>query len=480
MDTNTLLKMENKFFECGWITTCPYTKTERKINMLRIKNTWPNTCYSKGREKGGTIVNRDIIGLASIIVALLILSTCGGASNTPSTDDTDADTQSGIDIPTLSTLAYTSASALIPTFSSIGSSSSISKTYVSDDIWNDLKGSSVLSDIFSSPDDGFDTVTKLRVMIESFSSLIEQNIGSGDDSVFSCEGKTKLADGQTIAIDFFDIAADKSEFQCLTENEAGTEDGAGCGTSHDFTIFGKDINGIIRLVWMSDNCEENKTQNSGAYATNKSVLYATFKEEDGAELNFFLDLQYAQATIYWNENPTDATNNNLFKSRSRVTGSVTLSGSTPTDSLGQFSVTKYDMDGIDGQNPHNSDGEDIAGVTKVTGRGRPYESGDDAAYSIFSANTTWTGFDYVSQNTIYRFCLETSNTDEHSIPGLASDSGHCAQFENSLPWDVEVYKKTFPFSLSPALAAEYSEDELFFEEEDLIASDGSNFEIPSL
>ena len=413
---------------------------------------------------GGVMRNLTIY---FIFVAVLLFASCGGVGGTETgtTSVTNFDAKFGA-----------AASKLIPEMNDSDVDASVSEAplylvYGTSDDWATYFGentSYVITDIFGSEDEEPQVVTKIRVLIDSFESTMSQILEF--DSEFSCAGESvALDEGDTIDVAFYgeldNGTSDDRYYDCVFADE-GSGSGDGVISYESSTIYGQDSNGVIRvvdmqIVDMSDSLNENENYtdvrgNTTQFYSVISTVYA----EDTSSSKGYLDLQYNQATLYVGVDETAGTGDDVyFKSRSRITGVVTLDADgNPDEGTGDFNITKYDRS-------INDDDSVWSTTTQTLGRGG-YNADD---YSIFSANTDMTAL--LPQSTDY-FCLLSV---ENSLPTQAEDA-NCESLETAYAWG----DATFPFTLSPAISATFEDKEPFESDDtDLIESDGGNFTIPT-
>lgn len=379
---------------------------------------------------------------------------CGGNSSSGGTETGTTDTGT-VDTSTFAAKLEAVGSSLVPSMTA-GSSSSLSAflTYDASSAWDeylDDDNQYLVTDIFGSADESPQVVTKIRVLLSQLSNTVGSVFSSDED--FSCTGGDVLNEGDTIEIAFYgEISNGTSEdrsFDCMSTEDTET------------VIYGEDADGVIRLVTMSQTTSTNteETDTRGDTITIAQTNYATYGEttaEDGT-VSGYLDLQYVQASIYPGVDGVEGNDDDmLFKSRSRIAGTVTLDADgNPSQALGEFAVTKFDQ----GATP---EGSVYTVVTKTLGRGG-YEEGEHSLFQIDSDGTS------VTPGT---FCLE------HVAEGLPAyaDETNCSSFEEDFAWGSE----TIPFDLSPELEADFSLISFFEgDDTDLISNSLDNFSIPT-
>ena len=413
----------------------------------------------------------------------IALINCGGSAGGTETGTTN----SGVDVTNFSTHFQTAAYELVPeiTSSLVDDSLSADLKYVSygdSDLWDeylDGNNSYVITDVFGSSEDEPQVVTKIRVLLDGFEGTMSEIFELDPD--MDCSTTTALNEGDTIEVAYYgDInngTSDDRYFDCVYEHTSSSGDSV--ISYESVTIYGIDSDGVVRIVTMTDSVNEtpNSTETRGNTQNILSVIMATYneekvssasslkyaddddaEEEDVAVSTAYLDLQYNQATLYVGVDETaDTADDVYFKSRSRITGRVEFDEEGKTlDAEGDFSVIKYDRS-------INDDDSVWSGSTATMGRG----GYSDDEYSIFKISTDMAT---VSSDGDDYFCLEGSKLE---LPSPASDT-NCADLETAYSWG----DTTFPFTLSPAIAADFETRE-FFDTDDLIESDGSDFEIPS-
>lgn len=395
------------------------------------------------------------------LLLVFLLYGCGGVSET-GTDNNDTD-NSGVDISTVSSRLGNTASALVPQMSASDISSSVSPglhalTNGTSDDWDTYLSSTnswVITDVFGDPDEEPKVVTKVQVLLNQFENTIE-GIFSEDHEVSCAEG-SELSEGDLIEIPFYgEIAngtSDDRYFDCQRD------DGDEAGLDNELTIYGVDSDGVVRVVNMSVNELYENTDDVDTRGTNtlmRQVVYATYAESEGEEgANTYLDLRYAQSTLYEGADGEFNTDDDVvFRSRSRITGSAVLDDEgEPTGGTGDFKVTKHDI-------------ADYDITTKTAGRGS-YGEGE---YSLFKIDSDASSLEGMART----FCLQMPE-DGVDIP-LHAEAENCVDLEEAHAWGDSV----FPFTLSPEVE-EVFDDKAFFEgdDDDLIASDGSNFTMPT-
>lgn len=266
-----------------------------------------------------------------------------------------------------------------------------------------------------------------------------------------CTGATALTDAATTELAFYDEIANGTtgdrDFDCVAEEDTET------------TVYGENSSGTLRVAMMSDISETNTEEvaTRGDSRQLRSVTYATYHEaSESAGTVGYLDLQYGQSTDYNGVDDSFATSDDvIFKSRSRIIGRVVFdSAGDVSQAFGDFTITKVDVSG------------GTTTVTQTLGRGEL----TDAGSSLFSINS-----DVGSLSSIPgTFCIQTpSGTDD--VPAIV-DSTNCTSYEADFAWGSTA----FPYTLSPSIEQDY-DDRDFFENDstDMIASDGSNFSIPT-
>lgn len=402
------------------------------------------------------------LSLSIMTVSLIVtlgLSACGG-----STDDAVGGTETGTTSPGIDTTtvgeridATSSAVLLSVNASAIEASESAFLIDGTADDWNvylSEDNSYVITDIFGDPDETPQVVTKIRVLLEQFSGKVEE-IFLIDENV-DCTGTTPLDDSDTLEIAFYgeldNGPAEDRYFDCVSVNE----------TDNVTFVYGIDADDIIRLVEMKEitmaNTEEAETR--GDEVTHHSVVSAVYAEQTEEDAtSAYIDVQYAQATIYNGvDDSFDTADDMMFKSRSRITGLAALDESgTASAGVGDFNVTKYDR-GV------NESDEVYEIVTQTMGRG-DYSDGGTSLFKIDSDVDGVADLDGT-------FCIQSSATD---LPSVA-DAANCTDLETTLAWG----NVTFPFDLTPAISATVDDNDFFAGDNvDLIDEDGSDFLIPT-
>lgn len=406
-----------------------------------------------------------------ILLTTFLLNCTSSSSSTVGGTETGT-TDSGTVITALSTKVEAVADALIPEVKASFVSASLSSgplglTLGSSDDWSTFlepDNAYIVTDFLGSEDEEPQVVTKIRVLLESFASTLSTITSSDDD--FDCTENLVLNEEDTLEIAFYgEIPNGTSEnrfFDCQLDN---SEDG-------NTSIYGQDEDGVVRAVTMSDQTSVNteSVEDRGDSVTIRQVVYATYAEqeetvtssEDGSETAVtagYLELQYAQATVYVGvDGEVDTDDDVLFKSRSEIIGrSVLDDDGNPTSSTGDFIATKYDK-GV------NEDDSSWTITTQAIGRG----SYDDGDASLLNLTTDLSGLADNSGT----FCLEHVADD---VPTYAEETD-CESLETALPWGDAI----FPFSIDPEVAADF-EDKVPFEgnDTDLISDSGDNFTIPT-
>lgn len=385
--------------------------------------------------------------MAGLLITLPLTAGCSatGGTETATTDSVGLYVQQ-------------TASALVPLIdTSEATGLNAALTYGSSSDWDVyLLGDNIvyLEEIFGDPNSGFSVVTKTRVLLNQLENTIEGITTS--DPTFICEDAVVKDFGATLDVAFYGSISNGAEndryFDCLSQDGGTT------------TIYGQDATGTIRVVQMQDSTETNteSPEIRGDEVTIKSSVITAFHEETIVdEVNASIDLQYVQATIYngADGNVNAQGDNVLFKSRSRITGKVTIDAlGNVTSGAGQFAVTKYD------QSP--TDGSPVIATTETLGRGNP-----GTGAFLFKINST-SG----TMNTVPgTFCVQSS-TSVTGTPTLI-DSSNCTAYETSVPWDTA----DFPFTLSPVIANTFENETVFDGNSttEMITNTGSNFTIPT-
>lgn len=388
----------------------------------------------------------------------MFLNGCGVAETSSSGADSSGtgDDSTATEVQDVTDNFTTVADALVPLMSTATSSSTnaaLSVTYDSSTAWdtyvNDENGP-YLEEIFGSPDEGFAVVTKIRVLLDSLSGNLEQLLAQ--DPLLDCTNAVAFLGADMVEIAFYGEILNGTSSDRFYDCELSSDDGV--------ILYGQDADGVIRVVSMDDTTSTNAESVStrGDQVTIKSVSQVAYVQTTESDVDVaYLDLQYAQATIYNGSDGSflETSDNVLFKSRSRITGRVELTSTgAASNPVGDYAVTKYDQ----GQNESGGGSYTIA--TKIFGRGDA-ASGGASLFTIDSDASTMLSGEQT-------FCIEQTS----GLP-TATDEGDCAAYETALPWSA------FPFTLSPEIPASY-DDKAFFEADDvdLIASDGSNFTVP--
>lgn len=410
-----------------------------------------------------------------ILVALLALGIahpltgCGGTEATGGTETGTTDSE--LDTSKVASRIEAGASALVPDISesAIGASLSsptngrVAGTSEEWDSYLDPDNAYVLTDVFGDPNEGFRVVTKIRVLLDQFAGTVE-GLFSNDPDI-SCAQAASLLEGDTLEISFYgDISngtSDNRYFDCLTDESAH---GTDTGEREETILYGRDSSGVIRIATMSDDTSANaeETATRGDEKRIVAVVYSTYSEavEEGATV-IYLDLNFTHASSY--NGPDDAfgtTDDVIFKSRSRITGRVVLTESDePSVGAGEFTVTKYDLS-------PTPEGTPFVTVTRTVGRG-DFEGG---GFSLFKVDSDVDAVSDLDRT----FCIQAP-ADDSGLPAFA-DPSNCTALETDYAWAGSA----FPFTISPELDQVF-EEKPFYEnnDTDLIADDGSNFEIPT-
>jgi hypothetical protein len=405
------------------------------------------------------------ISLIFIIIFASFLVHCGSTSSSSTGGTETGTTDSGTDTVNVTTLSVTLeavATTLVPDIASSSSSSSLSSSFAltyadSDDFSNFLEDDSsyVITDVFGAADESPAVVTKIRVLLDSFASNLEDLFAN--DSEFSCTSGDSLDEGDTIDVAFFgeleNGTSDDRYFECIID------------VNDETILYGQDSSGTVRVVAMSENTavNEEQTDTRGDTTSFHQVVFATYGESSSSTTDDtagYLDLQYVQATVYSGVDDEFGTSDDVvFKSRSRITGTAEVDDSgSVTSGTGDFVVTKYD-EGV------NDDDSTYTNITQTMGRG----SYGDGEVSLFSINTDVSDTLEDSSGT---YCIEHSATD---FPSTV-DSTECEALETDYAWtDAD-----FPFTLSPTISADYETNEFFAgDDTDLISNSGDNFTIPT-
>ncbi|MBI4412614.1 MAG: hypothetical protein HY541_09045 [Deltaproteobacteria bacterium] len=403
--------------------------------------------------------------LALGVIFWLAFAGCQGGGDVGGTET--GTTESGLDTSTIGGKIEATASALVLSVEASDGDASVSPalraavdgtsdewdTYLEDD------NVTVLTDVFGSPDDEVAPVTRVRVLLDDFRNTVE-GIFSEDPNI-DCTGATALNEGDSLEMAFYDPISngttDDRYFDCISEQDE--ED------SHYVTLYGADSSGVVRVASMYDVTGDNiwYPEERGNFLQNLQVVIASYgeSEEEGTTVGY-LDLQYAQASIYsgLDDDIAAEEDNILFKSRSRITGRVELDADgNPVVGTGDFIVTKYDR-GI------NEDDSIWEITTKTGGRGS-FGTGE---YSLFTIESDMSSVEDIPGT----FCVRMPE-DGTELPAYA-DAANCTALETELAWG----EASFPFTLSPDVDATF-EDNALFEGDDveLISNTGDNFSIPT-
>lgn len=389
---------------------------------------------------------------------LLSLAACGGSSSSvlDTADAGDTAGDSTLDTANLATHVYSSADALLLSVAGDSGSSSESAllTYSPDGDWTTYTSTenvAYLEEIFGADLSG--PVTQVRVLLDQFSSDLTSLISI--DAALDCTGTTALTDADSVEVAFLGTldngdAGDRN-FDCFSQS------------SEQALIYGSSSDGVVRIASTSDTTSDNsqEVETRGDQERLMQVVLTSYAEVSESDTNVgYLDLQYAQATVYNGVDDTFGTDDDMvFRSRSRITGRVEYDAEgNAVIGEGDFTVTKYDA-------ASTPEGDPYTIVTQTMGRG----SYGDGEYSLFSIDSTVTDFATIPGS----FCLQASASV--AVPEVAASS-NCSALETGFAWG----DATFPFDLTPSVSATF-EDNGYFEGDDvdLIATDGSNFIVPT-
>lgn len=351
------------------------------------------------------------------------------------------------------------ASCLIPQIDSShvsGSQSSSPLVLGTDEEWDAYLDvgpgqTSVIEDIFG-PKPG--PVTRIRVLVDLFRTDVDDIVLADPD--FSCQGATALnesPESDDLPIAFYGTVPNGTSgnrfFHCSIQEDGKT------------VLYGRDLDQVVRIVTMYDRTSYNSEEAEvrGNWMRLRQVAYSTYAErtEEGSPFAY-LDLQHANfSQLSGPDDLFDSRDDDLFKSRSRITGRVTPEecGET-TPGSGDFTVTKYDQSA-------SQEGDSRTTITKAVGRGRYGPN----QFSLFKIDSNQGQLSEIPRT----FCLRSPENDSEFPKN--EDASHCASFETSYAWG-EV---DFPFSLAPEIENNFG-DKPFFEEADLISNTGDNFVIP--
>ncbi|OVE81973.1 hypothetical protein BVY03_01605 [bacterium K02(2017)] len=415
------------------------------------------------------------------IILFFILSSCGGSivATSSSTTNQAGGTETGttdaqsLDLSQLGTKIETAGSALVPIISTSTTNASINQdqlalVFGSDTLWEDYiseTNSNLVTDVFGSANEAPNVVTKIRVLLDRFKDSLTSLVAS--DPAFSCTIDATLDEGDMVDVAFYGEVSNGTSanrfYQCISRETSGDN-------STLTYIYGKDQDNVIRVIEMNDSTRTNEESvaERGLSVRGLSVIMTTYAEgtssvssDSTSDLtSAYLDLQYNQATIYSGVDDSFGSNDDVvFKSRSRITGYVSLNSSgTAQSGAGDFAVTKYDK-GV-----NNDSNSTWTQSTKSLGRGG-YGLND---YSLFKINSDASS----TEEGDHLFCLQHTTSN---FPDNAAES-NCTAYESAVPWEGA----TFTFDISPSIESTF-EDKLFFEANDidLIKNDASNFSIPT-
>lgn len=368
---------------------------------------------------------------------------------------------------TFGTKISAAADALVPEVLQSAVSENVSETRAAVDgtaeewvTYLDANNAYVLTDIFGSPDEAPAVVTKIRVLLEQFGNNMDGFLSRDPD--IACEQGELLSEGDSIEIAFYGTisngTADDRFFDCIAT------DGVHESDDDEITLYGEDLNGVLRIVTMTDstNANEEEVETRGDEVQIVSVVSSNYVEvdEDGVTIAY-LDLQFTHSSAYSGvDNALETDDDMYFKSRTRITGRVVLDeNGEPDVGAGDFTSTKYDssVDNLDVRNTT---------ITKAVGRGN-YGSGE---FSLFKVDSNVWTVDELDGT----FCIQMP-ADDSGLPSN-TDATNCTAYESAMAWGTAV----FPFTISPALSETFDAN-LFFEgnDADLISDSGDNFVIPT-
>ncbi len=393
--------------------------------------------------------------IVAISIFALTITGCSGGSGGGDAGGSGGGSGSAdaVDTTVVATRMSAAGAALVPLIASSAATSLSQKTtYAEDSIFDNFLGENsiyILTDIFGSSE-GVAPVTRIRVLLDQAESMLDTMMTYDPD--VDCSVSSTLVDDDTIRVAFLGDLSNGDEgdrhFQCVYADDSGT------------ILYGQDSGNVLRGIMMSESSETNEqdTEERGDSSSIYSVFYVTYAEGDSeGTMMAFVDIQYAQATIYEGADGdvAEADDNVLFKSRSRISGVVVFDDdNSVSQGAGDFSVIKYDVSFNEGDpTPYES-------TTQVIGRG---QYADDS-YVLFMIET-----DVIDSDGI--FCIQSSESGESTS---VVSSENCSAYEDAYAWeDAES-----PFTLSPAISESF-EDNAFYSASDLIASDGSDFTIPT-
>ncbi|MDO8519812.1 MAG: hypothetical protein Q7T11_06580 [Deltaproteobacteria bacterium] len=371
-------------------------------------------------------------------------------------------------VPDLPTKIAAAVASLVPDIDETGVSSQLRATkfraltggYQSSADWQELleeDDGDYMANIFGPVDisKGINRIRNLNVYVRDLIQAIVD-----DDPEFICDGADALSEGDLLDIAFFDDldngTSDDRKFDCIVE-------WADAGMVFLYGRSGANSD-VYHIVTMGDYI--NPTPNPTTSATRgdrfnrKEVFSITYSEATATNevTEAFIDYRYAQAMTYEgaDKNFDGTADNILYKTHSRITGDVLFNGSDiVTEATGDFNVIKFDS-GLDGANVR------FDSILQTMGRGG-YGVGDYSLIHVDHNDTSLAGTEGF-------YCVQNPQSGNPAYAGTAN----CTAFEEDYAWG----DASFPFALVPDIAQVFESNALY-ETTDLIATDGSDFTIPT-
>ncbi|MBF0105909.1 MAG: hypothetical protein HQM16_11345 [Deltaproteobacteria bacterium] len=305
------------------------------------------------------------------------------------------------------------------------------------------------------PDNG--DGSRLRTMIGNFEELMLGVFEQEQGTEFTCYGdlSVSLESVDEIAMAFYGTVqngtAGDRDYDCVMDQD--NDDG------HHVTLYGMDSDYVVRVAHMYDTSE--LSNNGKGHQNNLSVMMATYAERVTDDVTTgYLDLNMNFSVYYLGVDEQEGTSDDSsYKVRSRITGVSLFDGNdNASSSSGDFSAIQYNW---------NNNGDNKYSATQSAGRGG-YDEGEFSLFWIRQYST-----DEEESTVDDYFCLEhaAQGTDPANV-----DSANCTNHETAYAWATGT---EFPFDLTPALTATFSDITKFeANDTDLISDAGDNFVIP--
>lgn len=404
--------------------------------------------------------------------------------------------------PDLPTRIEAVTAALIPAVSSSVESSLVAPfrylTYQTEDLWNDILNSdngNLLLDIFG-PNEDLAPISRLRKLTGDLKVILTQL--QRRDSNFDCTGTgiTALDDSDSLDVAFLadlgnGTAGDRL-FDCFREHDNGLSVYGRSGANSD----------IYNIVRMQDFFVDNTTDiaSRGDQREVKIIYYVIYQESTSGDVTTAnIDYHVVSWGGYGGADGdfSTADDNILFKTRARITGVATFDSSDiVSDAVGDFNSIRFDRE---------LDAEDNFAnfIIQTMGRGS-YGTGDYSLFEFGTNRAELNGTKEVDPTTVSAedydqytncppsgedlychppdlqgfYCIQTPSSGANPV---YASSSNCSAVEEAFAWGGTDITTVFPFTFDsqfPTLKATF-ENNAFFEETDLIANDGSDFEIPT-